>query len=93
MTGIGTLRVPLRLTTRVRPTLAVEERLVRTARVGPAAVVAGAVEGAEAGTAGARSVGTVTCGKRAAGNDSSGIAARAGVASNSERIASAISTA
>jgi hypothetical protein len=90
VTGICTVRLPVRPTVRVRTIL--EPRVVRTARVGPGAV-AGAADGA-AGIAGAlRRVGTVTCGKWAAGSDSSGIAAGAGRASTAERIASATITA
>lgn len=85
MTGICTVRLPVRLTALVLTTL--EPRTVRAARVGPVAAPAG---GAGAGAAGARSVGAVTCGKCAAGSDSSGIAAGAGRASTSERIASAM---
>ncbi len=92
MTGICTVRLPGRPTVRVRTTL--EPRAVRTARVGPPpAAFAGVAAGADAGTVGVRRVGAVTCGKCAAGSDSSGIATGAGRASTSVRIASAISTA
>jgi hypothetical protein len=90
VTGICTVRLPARPTVRVRTTL--EPGAVRTARVGPPAAFAGVAAGADAGTAGARSVGAVTCGKCAVGSDSSGIAAGAGRASTSERIASVIIT-
>jgi hypothetical protein len=91
VTGSCTVRRPVRLTALVRATL--EPRTVRTARVAPATAVPGVADGADAGIAGARRVGAVTCGKCAAGSDSSGIAAGAGRASTSERIASAIITA
>lgn len=90
MTGIWTVRLPVRLTALVRTTL--EPRPVRTARVGADAAVAGP-GGTGAGTAALRRVGAVTCGKRAAGSASSGITAGAGRASTAERIASAEITA
>jgi hypothetical protein len=91
VTGICTIRLPVRPTVRVRTTL--EPRAVRIARVEAGAAVAAGADGADAGTAGAlRRVGAVTCGKRAEGSDSSGIAAGAGRASSSERIASATIT-
>lgn len=88
MTGIGTLRVPLRLTALVRTTLELEGRVVRTVRE---ARVAAAADGTDAGLPGTRwRRGTATCGKWAAGSDSVGIAAGFGGASMSVRIASPI---
>jgi hypothetical protein len=87
VTGIGTLRVPLRLTP-VRTTLELEGRVVRAVRE---ARVAAVDDGTDAGLAGTRwSLGTATCGKWAAGSDRVGIATGFGGASISARIASPI---
>lgn len=91
MTGIWTVRRPVRLTVLVRTIR--EPRRVRTARVVRAGPVAVAADGTDAGLAGARRVGAVTRGKWAAGSDSSGITAGADGASTAERIASALITA
>jgi hypothetical protein len=87
VTGSCTRRPPERLTVLVRTVLA--PRAVRTARLDPVAA-AGAGDGADAGIAGARCrLGTATCGKCAAGNDSAGIATAAAGASTAARIAPA----
>lgn len=87
MTGSSTRLAPVRLPAFVRTTL--EPRVLR--RVTRVGLVAAAVEGVDAGSAGARCrPGTATWGKWAAGSDSSGIEAGRGFASISARIASAI---
>lgn len=86
MTGSSTRLARVRLPALVRTTL--EPRARCTTRVGR---VAAAVEGLDAGIAGARCrPGTATCGKWVVGSDSSGIVAGRGFASISARIASAI---